>query len=231
MKRANTFTLGMAIFIGGFAALLVASSVIKRVRAQQPEANVPAQQAPAAELFQNEPTAPESHDDLPPPPNEDMTMPEVSETPAANNLDASQDPGMKSLNPEGYVYDPTGRRDPFFPPMTLTPIIPPGAAGPSVPQAPQAQSPDSRDNVVSDDPLLTYYLRDYRLIGILWEVQDPKAMVRTPDNRVLTLHLKMKLGRENALVAAIRESELVVIEPDEKGEYRKGQVHRIRMNK
>lgn len=221
-RRSDSLVLGLAIFIGCFMALLVATSVIRKTRAQAPEQNNPAvTEAPMP--MENLP-APDAATELPPPPTEDTAA-----TPAAPApLDASQDPGMRPMNPEGYIYDPTGRRDPFFPPMTLSPIITPGQQVAPMQERP-SEGPEGVQNVETNDPLLSYNLRDYRLVGILWEVSNPRAMVRTPTNQVLTLRLKMRLGRENALVAAIRESEVVVMEPDGKGEYKKGQIHRIRM--
>lgn len=164
--------------------------------------------------------------DLPPSPD---TMPpmEGGAPLASPGLDASQDPGLRTSNPEGYVYDPSGRRDPFLPPATILQAMPKGDRDE---KSAQGQGPDGDPQTLGNgDPLLSYYVRDYKLIGILWDVREPRAMVRAPNNQVYTVQLKMKLGRENALVAAIREKEVVVVEPNEKGDYKGGETRVLRM--
>ena len=149
---------------------------------------------------------------------------------SAPGLDAIQDPGLKMVNPEGYVYDPSGRRDPFFPPKVLM-----GAPIESQPQpigiqpVNPVQRLEGEAGLGNVDPLLSYYLRDFKLIGILWDVNDPKAMIRAPNMRVYTLRLKMKIGRENAVVAAIREKEIVLVEPDPNGNYKNGDTRSMKM--
>jgi type IV pilus assembly protein PilP len=179
------------------------------------------------------PPAPVDANAAPPAPTEGAPPEAAPGQPAIPTLDASQDPGLKTLNPEGFVYDPSGRRDPFFPTLKAIPqSLAPTEAGVTTPAVPATQptvSPEGETPVGNGDPLLSYYLRDYKLIGVLWEVRDPKAMIRAPNNRVYTIRLKMKLGRENAVVAAIREREIVVVEPDEKGNYLKGEPRTIRM--
>lgn len=100
---------------------------------------------------------------------------------------------------EGYSYDPAGRRDPFKPYgyKELQPI--PMDAVTGVP--------------VFTEPLQGFDLQDLRVIGIIWEVNNPKAMIRDPKNVLHMVRKDSKIGRNNGFIAAIREGEIVVIEP------------------
>lgn len=100
---------------------------------------------------------------------------------------------------EGYSYDPAGRRDPFKPYgyKELQPI--PMDAVTGVP--------------VFTEPLQGFDLQDLRVIGIIWEVNNPKAMIRDPKNILHMVRKDSKIGRNNGFIAAIREGEIVVIEP------------------
>lgn len=210
-----------------------------------PEA-APAVQAPSsAPSAQAQPTSPAAPtNDLPPPPSNELPPPS-SEFPAGQlsiegapalappALDASADPGLRTSNPEGFFYDPSGRRDPFVPPKAF--LFAPTEAGPGLSNRPATEPHmgqglgEPSDLMVNQDPLLSYYVKDFKLIGVLWDVNDPKAMVRGPNNGVYTIRMKMKVGRESAVVAAIREREIVLVQPDDKGDYSKGETLSIRM--
>ena len=205
-----------------------------------PMSETPPQNQAAPGQMQNQPNlqneAPAM--DLPPPPSE---MPagqlSIEGAPglAAPVLDASADPGLRTSNPEGFFYDPSGRRDPFVPPKSL--MFAPTEAASGIFSGRPATEPVLGDQgpggvpemLANQDPLLSYYVKDFKLIGVLWDVNDPKAMVRGPNNGVYTVRLKMKMGRESAVIAAIREREIVLVQPDEKGDYSKGETLSIRM--
>lgn len=128
---------------------------------------------------------------MPPPPTE---MPPASRPPEMTEASV---PEITVF--EGYSYDPAGRRDPFKPYgyKELQPI--PTDAVTGVP--------------VFAEPLQGFDLQDLRVIGIIWEVNNPKAMVRDPKNILHMIKKDSKIGRNNGFVAAIREGEVVVIEP------------------
>lgn len=237
MSRLTSILVGIgAIAVGCVVSLLIASKSMPTASAQGgvPEMNLP----PPSDALPPEnpvPPAAQTEQPQPPAPNETPAAPVdgTAQMPPAPTegapgapLDSSQDPGLKTLNPEGYVYDPTGRRDPFIPSKII-----PTAPEPSgnQPETAHAESPDSHPALGKGDPFLSYYLRDYHLVGILWDVRDPRAIVQTPDKQTLTFRVKMKVGRENAVIAAIREKEILLIEPDDKGDYKKGEVRVIRM--
>ncbi|MGE0632392.1 MAG: pilus assembly protein PilP [Pseudobdellovibrionaceae bacterium] len=104
-------------------------------------------------------------------------------------------PRLPAPNAEGWVYDPTGRRDPFRPfgaPKTLNPIA----------QVPEALL----------EPLQKYDVSEIKVLGILWDVSKPRALVRDPLNKVHTIFKESKIGKNQGVVVGIRESEILVQE-------------------
>lgn len=94
---------------------------------------------------------------------------------------------------EPFIYDPKGRRDPFKR-YSDAPVAEEG-----VPVGPLM-------------PLQRFDLADLRLVGIIWDVREPKAMFLDPSSRIYTLGKDERIGRNNGYIAAIREGEVVVIE-------------------
>lgn len=130
----------------------------------------------------------------------------------------SQDPNLKSQNPnnevlaetaayaeegadlflEPYIYDPRGRRDPFAPVDTA--VIQAATGQPIRPLL----------------PLEKYELEQIKLIGIIWDVNDPKAMFMDPTSKVHVLSKDQRIGRNQGYIAVIREGEVVVVEATQK---------------
>ncbi|MBX2988816.1 MAG: pilus assembly protein PilP [Bdellovibrionaceae bacterium] len=100
-----------------------------------------------------------------------------------------------AVGAEQYVYDPAGRRDPFRPYRMVRSSDEKKAAG-----------------EVAIEPLQKYDLDQLTLIGILWDVRQPRALIRDSDGNFHTIVKSTKLGRYNGYVAAIREGEIVVVE-------------------
>lgn len=149
-----------------------------------PAASAPAAKAPSA------PPPTEAASPAPPPP------PTETAPPAALSSTA--------LAPEEYVYDPTGRRDPFKPFRAIRTNDGPASKA-------ENKEPDL-------EPLQNFDLEQLNVIGILWDVRQPKALVMDSTGKVHTLVKNTKLGRNNGYVAAIREGEVVVVETvDEEG--------------
>lgn len=122
---------------------------------------------------------------------------------------------------EGFVYNPEGRRDPFFPFRGV-----PGKVAP-VPVE-KAVDPLSYD---PKDPLQAYQLQEYKLVAVMWDVREPRAMVATPDGKVWTIRQKYRLGKEGAVVAVIREGEIVVAQPNPDGTFGSDSARVISMKK
>lgn len=130
-----------------------------------------------------------------PPATAPQEAPRAQETPAAGT----------AVSPEEYVYDPTGRRDPFRPYRVIRTDSP-------------AKTPEvSVDSLL--EPLQRYDLDQLSVMGILWDVRQPRALLRDTEGRIHTVVKNTKVGRNNGYVAAIREGEVVVIESvdDESG--------------
>ncbi|MEN0058245.1 MAG: pilus assembly protein PilP [Bdellovibrio sp.] len=95
---------------------------------------------------------------------------------------------------DDFIYDPTGKRDPFKPFRTMR------------------GGPDSaRANEVLE-PLQRWEIERLQVVGILWDVKTPRAMVRDPEGKVFTVLRNSKIGRNEGFVAAIREGEIVIVE-------------------
>lgn len=169
---------------------------------------VEATQVPAADTK----TAPEANPVVPPPPPTSevpsgAAAPEPSavppSAPAAAEATPPPVPGSSSsegsaffLPKDGYTYDPTGKRDPFKVFKILR-----SAGGDRINADPESM-----------EPLQRWDLDRLQVVGILWDVRKPRAMVRDPDGVVYTVTKNSKMGRNEGFVAVIREGELVVIE-------------------
>lgn len=95
-----------------------------------------------------------------------------------------------------FDYDARGRRDPFVQPVLDRPVAPGAGHGPLL-------------------PLQRFELTQLRLIGILWDVKRPRAMIQDPENKVHTVGPYTKVGLRNGYIAVIREGEIVVVETTE----------------
>ncbi len=95
-----------------------------------------------------------------------------------------------------FDYDPRGRKDPFMQPVLDRPVAPGSGHGPLL-------------------PLQRFEITQLRLIGILWDVKRPRAMIQDPENKVHTVGPYTKIGLRNGYIAVIREGEIVVVETTE----------------
>lgn len=98
---------------------------------------------------------------------------------------------------EPYIYDQVNRRDPFMP---YAEYVPPDASGPSRPMTPAQR----------------FDLEQLKLVGIMWDVKDPKAMFMDPESEVIVLGRDEGIGKQNGYIASIREGEVVVVEATRK---------------
>lgn len=115
-----------------------------------------------------------------------VTSENAIETPSGS-VAASSSQGY--LQP--YMYDAESRRDPFKPYQFLV-----GAGNVMFPVL----------------PMQRYDLKDIRLVGIIWDVRQPKAMFMDPNSQIHVLSKDDRIGRNNGYVATIREGEVVVVE-------------------
>lgn len=133
------------------------------------------------------------------------------------------EPALRVVNPEGFIYNPEGLRDPFFPVRK---------GGPKLTDTPTDEvKPNVEMEFDPREPLQSERLMDYRLVGVLWDVKNPRALIQHPQGKILTVRRKYRLGREGAVVVAIRESEIVVAEPNPDGTYTNATTRVISMKK
>ena len=117
------------------------------------------------------------------------------------NLNPIMDPSLASTEDDSlfagfmdpYEYDPRGRRDPFVQPLDEMPVVPGDPQGPVL-------------------PLQRFDLTELRLVGILWDVRNPRAMIRDPEGQTHVVGVNAKLGQRHGYVASIREGEIIVVE-------------------
>jgi type IV pilus assembly protein PilP len=98
---------------------------------------------------------------------------------------------------EPFIYDVVNRRDPF---IAYAEYVPPDANTPSRPLSPAQR----------------YDLDQLHLVGVMWDVKDPKAMFLDPEKEVLILGRDEGIGNRNGYIASIREGEVVVVEATRK---------------
>lgn len=95
---------------------------------------------------------------------------------------------------EGYVYNPIGKRDPF------RSFLGAGADG--------GGEPDDSPRT----PLQRYELDEYRLVGIIWGVDRPRALVEDPDRVGHVMEIGTYIGKNWGKVTQITSTEVVVTE-------------------
>ncbi|MDG0816719.1 pilus assembly protein PilP [Bdellovibrio svalbardensis] len=121
----------------------------------------------------------------PPTPTEEMPLGDSVTAPQATTGTMPRDE---------YIYDPTGKRDPFKPFRMARP------------------TGKVEKTEVPLEPLQRWEVDRLQIVGILWDVKTPRAMVKDPDGAVYTVVKNSKIGRSEGFVAAIREGEIVVVE-------------------
>lgn len=131
---------------------------------------------------------------VPPPPAEETAFEggSVEPLPSAPSTPSASGNAAMGILPE-MPYDPSARRDPFkaFKPARL------------------ATDPSTK---IQLEPLQRYELEKIEVVGILWDVRTPRAMLKDPEGAVHTVVKNSKVGRNEGFVAAIREGEVIVVE-------------------
>lgn len=111
-------------------------------------------------------------------------------------LPEANSPSVLSGFMEPFPYDPQGRKDPFAQPTVAKEMEQGQFHGPVL-------------------PLQKFALDELRLIGVIWDVNKPRAMFQDREQNVHVIGPNAKIGNRNGYVAAIREGEVVVIETTE----------------
>lgn len=100
------------------------------------------------------------------------------------------------MSEDGYIYDPVGRRDPFRP------------------------FHDAKVGVGSLlgygtrqlEPLERFDAHSLQVVAIIWGTKKPKALVEDPDHKIHTVFKGMRVGKNDGVIAEIREGEIVIAE-------------------
>lgn len=92
-----------------------------------------------------------------------------------------------------FDYDPRGRKDPFAQPVLDRPVAQGASHGPLL-------------------PLQRYEVANLKLIGIIWDVKRPRAMISDPNGKVHIVGPNTKIGVRNGYIAVIREGEIVIVD-------------------
>ncbi len=108
----------------------------------------------------------------------------------------TQDPGLLLKSLRTYDYDPKNKRDPFQPYFGIADMPTGSAIGPVM-------------------YLQRFDLDQLQLMGIIWDVARPRAMIKDPNGVVHLVEANSKIGRNNGYIAVVREGEIVVVEPIE----------------
>ena len=156
-------------------------------------------------------------------PSTEVSKPIQTEYPVGTNPSVI-DPQLR-FNNEGFVYDPNSKRDPFKP--YLKPIevfkdqkLAAPAPGKKVDPEKPYQSADmlfkGDGKVGSGENLTNIDVEKLKLVGILWNVKEPKAMLSS-GSKVYLVKRRTKVGIRSGYIAAIREGEVVIIELSQDG--------------
>ena len=95
---------------------------------------------------------------------------------------------------EDYTYNPASKRDPFLPYESIAPVGDGGSMlGPLF-------------------PLQRFDIDQLKLVGVIWDVKNPKAMILDPSGTGYVVRVNERIGRNSGYIARIRESELVIVE-------------------
>lgn len=117
----------------------------------------------------------------------------VSAAEAAKQLEALADELFLQGMMDAFEYDPRGRRDPFVQPVLDRPVPMGAKHGPFL-------------------ALQRFDIGTLKLVGIIWDVKRPRAMITDPDGKIHIVGPNAKIGPRNGYIAVIREGEIVVVE-------------------
>ena len=77
-------------------------------------------------------------------------------------------------------------------------------------------------------PFTRFLLREYQLQAILWNVQEPKAIYKSPSGELIKVKIGYRIGREGGVVWKIREKEVLILIPY-KGDFKNARVYSHKM--
>lgn len=163
--------------------LLTFCILISAVQAQQDDFAVPAE---APEQIPD----PGLQQPLIDPLTQDTTVSQAPSFTVPQGFDPALEGFFEDIN-----YTPQDKRDPFLPFLLLQKI----------------KIVNERQQTTLE-PLQEFALNELKVIGIIWDVGKPKALIVDPKGKSHIITESSKLGKDFGYVAAIREGEVIVIE-------------------
>jgi type IV pilus assembly protein PilP len=162
---------------------------------------------PGAQAAENANPNSEKAESVPSPNLESEAAPPPSSLPSDATPPVGAEQSTLPPGAEAFVYDPTGKRDPFQPePDKDSPLQEGGQIQgrrlPSPPPLPQRLR----------EPLESFDLFQLKVSAIIWDIKNPRAMLMDPLGASHVVKLKTRVGKNNGFVVAIREGEVVVVE-------------------
>ena len=121
--------------------------------------------------------------------------PAMEENPQGEALGANASTMFQGVM-DPFEYDQRGRRDPFVQPVPDKPVEQGNIHGPLL-------------------ALQKFELSQLALVGIIWDVKRPKAMIKDPTGTTHVVGTNTKVGPRNGYIAVIREGEMVIVETQE----------------
>ena len=93
---------------------------------------------------------------------------------------------------EAYVYDPAGKRDPFLSPFHVAP----------------------EQKVVDEvtTPLQRFHLGQLKLVGVIWQTEQPKALIEDADGLGHIVAAGTRIGANGGVIRTIEPGRIVVEE-------------------
>ena len=150
---------------------------------------------------------------LPPPP-----VLKPANSPAASGSNAKVAAGVVPVDVEAelfdsFVYDLTDKRDLFEPILPKAPPPPPKVMPVNI---------YAKEGDHTLEPLESFDINQLKVVAIVWETKNPKALIVDPTGNSHYVKLKSRIGKKNGFVVAIREGEVVAVEyVEENGQYSK----------
>jgi len=101
--------------------------------------------------------------------------------------------GPKKMKPSGYIYDPTGKPDPFKPFILEI-----------------KRTKEEADKTLQ--PLQRYELSQLKLVGIIWNIDNPRAVVEDSAGKGYIISKGSFIGSKQGKVTDILKDEVVIAE-------------------
>ncbi len=164
------------------------------------------------------PTAPPANVNTPPPAEKPADVPELpaqsdmpptpppakAPAPPVSRPSISPASGILFKHTKSYVGELSNPdRDPFRKPLYILEL------------EEKSLKPQKTEEIRIDDKIEAirrWPLRDYRLVGVIWDVRNPKAMIVDPSNTMHLLKRNYRIGDKDGIISAISEGTITVIQ-------------------